>query len=85
MYDRLEAAIHGTRKASPQWQDFSAGNMREMNFDRSDSSPHVYRDPDWGMIGEEHGDDFLMVGEVSMVFHGWTAMKRQGHLFTRTV
>ena len=21
-YDRLEAAIHGTRKASPQWQDF---------------------------------------------------------------
>ena len=45
-----------------------------MNFDRSDSSPCAYRDPDWGMTGEEHGDDFLMVGEVSMVFHGWTAM-----------
>ena len=45
-----------------------------MDSDRSDSSPCAYRDPDWDLIGEERGDDFLMVGEVSMVFHGWTAM-----------
>ena len=56
-----------------------------MDSDRSDSSPCAYRDPECVLIGEERGDDFLMVGEVSMVFHGWTAMKRQGHLFTRTV
>ena len=40
-----------------------------MNFDRSDSNFCVYRDPDRDLIGGEHGGDFLIVGEVSILEH----------------
>ena len=44
-------------------------NMREKNIHRSDSNLCVSRDPCGDLNYEEHGEDFLIVGEVSMVEH----------------
>ena len=43
--------------------------MREMNFDTSDLNPCVFQDCQRGLIGEEHGGDFVFLGEVSMLEH----------------
>ena len=43
--------------------------MRDVIFDRSDVHPCVCRDRDWDLSGEEHCDDFLIVGEVRMIEH----------------
>ena len=48
---KLKAAINGTRKASQQWQDYSAEKMQEMGFERSDLNPCIYRDPERDLIG----------------------------------
>ena len=37
-----------------------------MSFDLSDLISCVCRDPARDLMGKEHGDDFLIVGEVSM-------------------
>ena len=43
--------------------------MREMNINRSDFNHGENRDPGRDVIDEEHGDDFLSVGEVSILEH----------------
>ena len=43
--------------------------MRYTNFDRSDLNPFEYSDSERDLDGEEQGDDFLIVGEVSMHEH----------------
>ena len=43
--------------------------MREKNIQRSDSNLCVSRDPCGDLNCEEHGEDFLIVGEARMVEH----------------
>ena len=76
-YWRLKAAINGTPKPSQQWEHFSTAQMRDMNCDRSDVHPCVCRDRDWDLSGEEHCDDFLIVGEVRMIEHIKTLVNSQ--------
>ena len=82
MFDRVvicdrKPAVNATRQASQQWEDFSAAQMRDVNFDRSDVHPCVCRDRDWDLSGEEHCDDFLIVGEVRMIEHVKTRFDSQ--------
>ena len=59
--------------------------MRELKLDRSDLNPCVHRDSERDSTGEEHGNDFLMVGEVTMLEHAreqftWRFVVKSGNI-----
>ena len=63
---RLKAAVHGTRKASKHWQEFSCDKLvTNMLFQQNDINPCIYKRfcDNWDL--EQHGDDFLVCGLTS--------------------
>ena len=60
---RLKAAINGTRKASRHWQEFSCEKLQLMGLLRNTFNPSIFHDEGGLTQLEQHGDDFLNVGE----------------------
>ena len=52
-----------------KWQDFSSDKWETFNLDRSDMNPFANKDCRRDLMGEEHGGDFVFLGEVSMLEH----------------
>ena len=63
-FERLKAAVNGTRKASKHWREYSSDKLvTNMLFQHNDINPRIYRrfcdDLD---LGQHGGDDSLVCG-----------------------
>ena len=61
---RLKKALNGTRRASQQWTEFSAGILINcFEFNRNDHNPAIFYDWAHDVDAEQHGDDFMMIAD----------------------
>ena len=66
---RLKAAIKMGRVKRVSNGKICFNRMTDLDLPESDLNPRVYTDAERDPLGEEHGDDLLIVGEVSMLEH----------------
>ena len=62
---RLKAAVNGTRKASKHWQEHRSDKLvTSMLLQQTDINPRIYKRFCDDLDVEQHGDNFLVCGEI---------------------